>query len=175
MNIKEALRLSPRQIEATYNEVALEAMQRLGEQGISLASNKPEYEYDGQLPPDLDLLTNDELASLMVRHQEWTRYLNGCHSSANASKKVAQRSLRSIKNSIEQERGKEVVLSDPRFVEADVKFLFHELKEEIISDLLKDAKASYTLMSRLIALREQDLQATQKRHVMASTTVRKRF
>ena len=115
------------------------------------------------------MMTNDELAHLMVVHQSWTAYLNGCHSASVAAKKVAERILKGVKSSIEQERGKEWVLSDPRFIKADAQLLFNDLKTEIIADALKAARNGYQLMSRLISLREQDTNQTTRRHVLTGS------
>jgi hypothetical protein len=173
--IRSSLTMSPESIEEVYVDSHSTAMEDLARQGI-FVSDSPEdrpIEYTGAIPENLDMLSNDELAHLMVMHQSWTAYLNGCHSTAVASKKVADRALKGAKTSIEQERGKHGLESDPRYVRADASLLYHDLKVEIISDLLKAARSAYQLMSRLISLREQDVSQTTRRHVMSSSKSRR--
>lgn len=175
--ISNALSMSPEKISNTYADVSLSVVKDLTERGIYMQDD-PERDrpssYDGQVPENLDMLSNDELAHLMVMHQSWTTYLNGCHSSAQASMKVSSRALKGIRNSVEQERGKSYVDSDPRVIHADAQLLYHELKSDIIGDLLKSARNSYQLMSRLITLREQDLNQTTRRNVLTSSRGRGR-
>ena len=172
MSITKSLITPPNKKDQAYSTVAIEAMESLGQSGIYLQDDpdrdKP-VEYDGQIPKNLDMLSNDELASLMVVHQAWTSYLNGCHSGSAASLKTSERALKGIKASITQERGKDYVLSDPRYIEADARVLFYEIKTDIISDILKDARNNYQLMSRLITLREQDMSQTTRRNVLTSS------
>lgn len=164
--------MDPDDIEATYADVGTSVIKDLDRQGIYIPAD-PERDrpnnYEGDVPEDLDILSNDDLANLMVRHQAWTAYLNGCASAATASKKVAERALKGIKNEIELQRGKEYVHSDPRFIRADASLLYHELKVDIISDILKNARNAYQLMSRLVSLREQDQQQTTRRNVLTSS------
>lgn len=172
--ISASLVMPPEKIRYTYSNISKDVARDLQSSGIFLR-NDPERdkprEYDGQVPEDLDMLSNDELAHLMVIHQAWTSYLNGCYSTASASTKVADRTLKGVKSSIEQERGKNAVLSDPRYIKADAELLYCELKSDIIGDLLKMARTSYQLMSRLIALREQDMAQTTRRNVMQSSRI----
>lgn len=172
MSISKALIMDPEEIEATYADVSTGVIRELDRQGIYIPAD-PERDkprnYEGEIPEDLDVLSNDDLANLMVRHQAWTAYLNGCASAAAASKKVSERALKGIKNEIELQRGKEYVHSDPRFIRADAALLYHELKVDIIGDILKNARNAYQLMSRLVALREQDQQQTTRRSVLTSS------
>lgn len=175
--IANALVMDPDDIEQTYADVSSGVMRDLDRQGIYIPAD-PDRDrprgYEGEIPEDLDVLSNDDLANLMVRHQSWTAYLNGCASAAAASKKVAERALKGIKNEIELSRGKEYVYSDPRFIRADAALLYHELKVDIITDVLKNARNAYQLMSRLVALREQDQQQTTRRNVLTSSRKRSR-
>jgi len=174
--ISSSLSMNPEEIKNAYEDVSLSVVNDLSQSGIYMQDDpdrdKPS-EYDGHVPENLDMLTNDELAHLMVMHQSWTSYLNGCHSSAQASMKVSSRALKGIKNSVGQERGKEFIDSDPRVIRADAQMLYHEIKADIIGDLLKSARNSYQLMSRLITLREQDLNQTTRRNVMTSSRGRR--
>ena len=174
--ISRALSMKPEKISKTYADVSLNVIKDLTSHGIYMQDD-PDRDrpnnYDGQVPENLDMLTNDELAHLMVMHQSWTSYLNGCHSSAQASMKVSSRALKGIRNAVEQERGKSFVDSDPRVIQADAQLLYHELKADIIGDLMKSARNSYQLMSRLITLREQDLNQTTRRNVLTSSRGRR--
>jgi hypothetical protein len=172
LSITKSLITPPEKIEQAYSGVAMEALESLSQSGIYLQDDPTRdrpAEYDGQIPKNLDMLSNDELASLMVVHQSWTSYLNGCHSGSAASLKTAERALKGVKASITQERGKDYVLPDPRYIEADARVLYHEIKTDIISDILRDARNNYQLMSRLITLREQDMSQTTRRNVLTSS------
>jgi len=172
VSIKTSLNLTPEAIEQEYRNSHTSAFEDLAKQQIYISDDPKRYkpsQYEGQVPEDLDTLTNDELAHLMVVHQSWTSYLNGCYSSSNAAKKVAEHILKGIKSSITAERGKEGLGSDPRFIRADATLVYHTIKVDLTADVLKSASNAYKLMSRLISLREQDMNQTTRRHVLSSS------
>ena len=134
-------------------------------QNENLSTPRDLGEFRGEIPHDLDMLSNDDIANLMVKVQEYQRCVNSYLSDARNMKKVKQRILKGVKSAITIERGKEHVESDPRYIESDCALLYWEMKEEYLEDISKSASKSYQMISRLIALREQDLQQTTRREV----------
>ena len=159
--------MSPEHLRDMYSQVGADIRNDLAAQGLRIPDDpnvdRP-VDYAGELPQNLDVLGNDELAALMVRHQAWTRFVNGSFSESSAQKTVYDRIRKGIRASITNERGKDYVDTDPRYVEADCTYLYYELKTEMIEEMLRDARNGYQIISRLITLREQDLQQTTRRH-----------
>jgi len=171
MSISQSMSVPPEHLRDMYARVGADIRTDLAAQGLRIPDDpnvdRP-TDYFGELPTNLDVLTNDDLAALMVKHQAWTRFVNGSHSDATAQKTVADRIRRGIRASITNERGKDFVETDPRYVESDCTYLYYELKSEIIAEMLRDARNGYQIISRLITLREQDLQQTTRRSTMES-------
>lgn len=166
MTISQSMSIPAEQLRDMYAQVGSDIRTDLAAQGLRIPDDpnvdRP-TDYFGDLPTNLDMLTNDDLAALMVRHQAWTRFVNGSHSDATAQKTVSDRIRKGVRAAITNERGKEYVDTDPRYVEADCAYLYYELKSEIIAEMLRDARNGYQIISRLITLREQDLQQTTRR------------
>lgn len=164
MNLDQALNASVTQIGDAYGSIVDEARAELARMGIRVTDDadldRPRFKtgefYEGQIPENLDSLSNDELTEIMSLHAEWTRYINGAISEAQARRVVAQQKEKAVRASITAERGKDKYESDRRYINVAAELTYAEVMLTYLEAIKSTATNDYRVISRVITLRGQD-------------------
>jgi len=164
MNLDQALNASVTQITDAYGNIVSDARAQLSRMGIRVTNDentdRPRFRdgqfYDGQIPANLDHLSNDELTEIMSLHAEWTRYINGAISEAMAQRVVAQQKEKAVRASITAERGKDKYESDRRYISVAAELTYAEVMLTYLEAIKSTATNDYRVISRVITLRGQD-------------------
>lgn len=156
----DALSLSPTDARAAYEDIGGRVNETLANLGVVLEGSTPPsangQPYDGSLPPNLDELSYDALSELMRANTEWSRYLQGHHTSITNDKRIAQQQLDAVKSAIIHQRGKDHLMCDVRYVEINVQVTELECLEAAFDAAIQNAKDVYRMLSRAVTIRGQD-------------------
>lgn len=126
--------------------------------------------YQGQIPPDLTILSDDHLGMYMTLLSNWIEYVGGkvaltdnARTQAKEQMKfVAARIRLTFKNDEEGKRRSnperdDMVTTDPRFVEANSRYLYFENLHAYTKTALEAAEQKYKAVSRRVTQRENEI------------------
>jgi len=166
--VDHALTATPEEIEDAYSQTASEARSSLEEMGIRVPdcpmNDRPSLRdgefYSGQLPSNLDELSNSEIVEVMAKHLEWIRYINGHLADSQVKKKIAARKVKAVESSVATTRGKDAVDSDRRCLQASAFDLsLHDARLTYLEAIKANAAQDYKTLSRIITIRGLDQEA----------------
>lgn len=115
-------------------------------------------QYDGRLPPNLEMLPNGDLVELMSVHASWVSYVNSVLGHAHAELEVIKAKEKATRSAIIKERGKEVVDCDRRYIDVAGELAYQNAYVGYIEAIKSTASSDYKTLSRIITIRGQDFE-----------------
>jgi hypothetical protein len=158
-NFRKALTASPEEASEAYGGVTERIADTLGRLGIPTGAPSPTCEgvpYSGSLPEDLDSLSYAALSNLMRANVEWNRYLHEHRTAISNEVIIAKEQLKAVRAAIIQQRGKDSLECDLRYINHNVARAELECLCAVLDTALQGAKDTYKLLSRVVTVRGQD-------------------
>lgn len=158
-SFESALTATPEAAKDAYTGVTDRVTNTLTELGVQVVTAQPHLDgntYHGELPPNLDELSYDDLSELMRANVEWNRYLNGHRTAVNSELNVAKQQQAAVKSAIVKQRGKDSLECDTRYITLNVQICELEALCDALDMAIQGAKDTYKLLSRSVTIRGQD-------------------
>lgn len=164
-NFTNALSASPEEARDAYAGVADTVARALDQLGVDIVTAPPTLcgeGYRGGLPNDLDSLSYDRLSELMRANTEWNRYLQGHRTVVTNELNVTKQQISAVRSAIIKQRGKECLECDVRYLSLNVELCELDALCAALNTAIQGAKDAYKLLSRLITIRGQDQERSQR-------------
>ena len=163
----DAFVMSPEDINRAFSTIDKKVNDRLSNiLGVNPMITAPSF--SGQLPDNLELLSNHEIAQFMGLNNEWAAYLRDQHSELEVQMAIVKEKEAAIKSSLLRVMDKSLIPSDARYVDViETKLYFDSLAKKVEIHL-KRADNNYKVLSRIISLRQQDEEKSRRTNSVRS-------
>ena len=163
----DAFVMSPEDINRAFSTIDKKVNNQLSNiLGVNPMITQPSF--SGQLPDNLELLSNHDIAQFMGLNNEWAAYLRDQHSELEVQMAIVKEKEAAIKSSLLRVMDKNLIPSDARYVDViETKLYFDSLAKKVEIHL-KRADNNYKVLSRIISLRQQDEEKSRRTNSVRS-------